>query len=727
MTRRARVVPALALAILALGALAASAVARPGSVSLQKLDSHLIQIRGGDDAAISAARAQDLTVSRAERVLADVYVTGDLTDAAGALDREGMVIAATGGQPVQALEGWIPVESLGEVARLATTSAVIPVAGGGTDTGSRTSQGVVAHHVPQAQVGPPATTGAGVDVGVISDSINQVAGGISNSQATGDLPADTTSMLDLPGGLDEGRAMAEIIYDEAPGISSVKFSSGSLGPFAKAASIDNLVTAGADLIADDVFYLGEPMFQDGVVAKAVDRAKAAGVPYFASAGNRARQSYERVYSDDGTGSHDFDPGPGVDILDSFTANIPASTIANPDPTLELALQWDEPWGTAVTDLDLTIRDTSDNSILASSTTDNLGTGIPLEFASYVNSTAAPVNVGVMIKRTAGARSPFMKWIESDNFSAIPIPEFNTASDTINPDAASAKGAFAVAAVSAIDPGNDSPETYSSRGPTTRLFDADGLRLAAPSVLATPRAAAADAVTTTLAKFSPFTGTSAAAPSMAGIAALLISANPRASVDEIYGVLADPANAIDCTPTPGAPDADCGVGFTLADRALASLDLTGPVLTAVTTPRRANGRNGWFRKNVSLTWTVSDAESSLESGPCAGGTRTKDGKARFTCAVRSGGGLTSRTVVIKRDTVKPSKPRLKGFEGRVFEPGELPGIRKLRCRSKDRTSGIGSCRIKGLKRKPGRHTLVATATDRAGLKRVTKIRYRVIRG
>ena len=60
----------------------------------------------------------------------------------------------------------------------------------------------------------------------------------------------------------------------------------------KAASINNLVAQGVKIIADDIFYLDEPMFQDGQVAQAVDAAKAAGVNYFASAGNRARQSWE---------------------------------------------------------------------------------------------------------------------------------------------------------------------------------------------------------------------------------------------------------------------------------------------------------------------------------------------------------------------------------------------------------------------------------------------------
>ena len=49
----------------------------------------------------------------------------------------------------------------------------------------------------------------------------------------------------------------------------------------------------ADVIVDDIIYLAEPMFQDGIVAQAVDEVAAKGVSYFSSAGNRpATQAYD---------------------------------------------------------------------------------------------------------------------------------------------------------------------------------------------------------------------------------------------------------------------------------------------------------------------------------------------------------------------------------------------------------------------------------------------------
>jgi hypothetical protein len=63
-----------------------------------------------------------------------------------------------------------------------------------------------------------------------------------------------------------------------------------------AEGIIELADAGAQVIVDDVRYFAEPFFSDGMIAQAVDIVAGRGVPYFSSAGNQARNSYENDFS-----------------------------------------------------------------------------------------------------------------------------------------------------------------------------------------------------------------------------------------------------------------------------------------------------------------------------------------------------------------------------------------------------------------------------------------------
>ena len=102
--------------------------------------------------------------------------------------------------------------------------------------------------------------------------------------------------------------MAEIVYDEAPGISGIRSRRHAGGAAAKANAIDALVGHGVKVIADDTGYITEPFFQDDVVAQAVDRAKAGGVAYFIVRGQRRAQRLGG-HLQRRSGSEDFDPGP----------------------------------------------------------------------------------------------------------------------------------------------------------------------------------------------------------------------------------------------------------------------------------------------------------------------------------------------------------------------------------------------------------------------------------
>jgi hypothetical protein len=95
---------------------------------------------------------------------------------------------------------------------------------------------------------------------------------------------------------DEGRAILQIIEDLAPK-AQLGFATAIFGEVDFANNIKALKdTFGADIICDAVIYFDEPMFQDGILAQAVDYVASKGVAYFSAAGNApAIQSYASTY------------------------------------------------------------------------------------------------------------------------------------------------------------------------------------------------------------------------------------------------------------------------------------------------------------------------------------------------------------------------------------------------------------------------------------------------
>ena len=88
---------------------------------------------------------------------------------------------------------------------------------------------------------------------------------------------------------------------------------------------------------------------------------------------------------------------------------------------------------------------------------------------------------------------------------------------------------------------------------------------------------------------------------------------------------------------------------------APADATPPVITPNITGTL--GTNGWYTSNVGLTWTVTDAESSISSSTgCGPSNVTADTTGEtFTCSATSAGGTASQTVTIKRDASAPNAP------------------------------------------------------------------------
>lgn len=121
--------------------------------------------------------------------------------------------------------GFLPIDKIDDAAQVSSQPAIDVVR-----KPIRKSRGTWVNSAESAMRADLASNayglnGAGIKIGIISDSINQgtnVNGGVFNglydSIQTGDLPSNITVLQDgLPGSSDEGRAMAELIYDIAPG------------------------------------------------------------------------------------------------------------------------------------------------------------------------------------------------------------------------------------------------------------------------------------------------------------------------------------------------------------------------------------------------------------------------------------------------------------------------------------------------------------------------------
>ena len=205
------------------------------------------------------------------------------------------------------LEGLVLVDDVPAIAYTPGVGSVILQIRPVLNAGPSTSQGVNQHRVNRINKGynpaaPLDYPGTGISIGVMSDSFDASAATSDRAAAdtaAGELP-NVIVLEDLPFGsdpTDEGRGMAQIVYDVAPG-STLAFATAFNGEVGFANNIralaglpgytkDPSIQKGfkGDIVCDDVSYLTEPMFSDGIIAQAVNQVVAAGVTYASSAAN----------------------------------------------------------------------------------------------------------------------------------------------------------------------------------------------------------------------------------------------------------------------------------------------------------------------------------------------------------------------------------------------------------------------------------------------------------
>ncbi len=518
-----------------------------------------------------------------EHVVIDAVAAGDPQALATELEKLGLKNAAVFGRMVS---GRLPISAIPALENLQSLKFARP-AYAMTHSGIVTSQGDVAMRSDAAR-SLFGVDGTGVIVGTLSDSFNCL-GGSAAGVASGDLPAGITVLEEGPcPATDEGRGMMELIHDVAPGAAQA-FHTAFGGQAVFAQGIIDLANAGADVINDDVLYPDEPMFQDGIIAQAVNQVKGMGRAYFSSAGNSDRESYESAFRPSGLFAnigrgpeegHDFDPGAGTDPCQQIT--IPVGG------TLRVSFQWDQPFFSvsgppgSASDMDILLANAACSTVLAGSTAGNVG-GDPVEVLSFTNP-GPGTTFNLVILHFSGPNPDLMKTV---SFASGTINEFDTASSTSFGHNSALGGLGVGAAFYQQTPafGTSPPviETFSSAGGTPILFDIAGNRLLSPELREQPDITAPDGTDTTFFGgsdkepngFPNFSGTSAAAPHAAGVAALLKDLDASLTPDAIYEVLKATAIDMDDPQTPGFDngfDFGTGHGLIQADAALAEFAL-----------------------------------------------------------------------------------------------------------------------------------------------------------
>lgn len=492
--------------------------------------------------------------------------------------------------------------------------------GAAVNQGSVVSEGDKAHAADAARARFK-VTGTGVKIGVLSDGVDSLAASI----ASGDVPADTQVLPDQEGSGDEGTAMLEIVHDLAPN-AKLAFATAFTSEESFADNIRALRAAGADIIVDDVVYFDESPFQDSGPAQAVIDVTNDGALYFSSAGNENNVddhdagNWEGDYDPSGATigkfageAHDWDPGPGIQTLD------PVSDNSAGVPTI---LQWNDPQGHSGNDYDLYAIG-ADGSVLAFSNDVQDGNDQPFEGFNLPSGT-----VGLAVVKFSGANRYFQLTPFRGHFVDRPgLTAFSTPGVTRGHSAVPA--AFSVAAVPAaaafpreLLPGLTNPagpfpnaydrtqtsERFTSDGPRRVFYNPDGTEITPGNLTSSggtvrlkPDLTAADGVSTSVPGFSPFYGTSAAAPHAAAIAGLVLSGNPGISPAEVRSALTGTAIDIEAR----GYDRDTGYGIVMPQRVLARTGATPQPLAVAGDPVVTGSTDGdlFVEPGESATFTL----------------------------------------------------------------------------------------------------------------------------
>lgn len=421
---------------------------------------------------------------------------------------------------------------------------------GGVNATVTTWEGVKAHKADIAH--GLGYKGNGIRVCVMSDGVDDLA----TMQSSGNLPAVT--VLSGQGGSGyEGSAMLQIVHNMAPD-ASLYFATAMDGEAAMATNITTLAGSpnNCNIIVDDVTYYNAGAFQDGPIAQAVSTVTTAGVMYFSSAANSGnlRHGTSGTFEGDFSASSNSVPSSittfygaqaGQIQLQAFGGNNYTTLTA---ATKYISLKWSDPLSGSANDYDLIVTDAS-NTIIASSTTRQNGAQDPVEWVSRSDPNNFPLGSRIYIVRYSGAARALRLDTNRGQITAADSTSGNTFGHNAAASAVTVAatnlgalgGSGGVFTGGAANPVNG----FSSDGPRKMFYYANGTPITAGNVLFGTNGGttlskvdltAGNCGTTSATNFGTFCGTSAAAPTAAGIAAVIKSAKPAYTNAQILGAM-----------------------------------------------------------------------------------------------------------------------------------------------------------------------------------------------
>ena len=439
----------------------------------------------------------------------------------------------------------------------------------GTMTGKVTTQGdqILKADIARQLFG---LEGKGIKVGIISDSFNSLSG-LSEDVKSGDLPGKTnpfgyrqpvTILVDSNKPLsDEGRALGQIVHDIAPGAElffhtfTEENRDGLFSDeesFAKAVS--TLTAAGVDIIVEDA-VIPASILQDGKAAKAIEAAINQGVVVVSAAGNNGGISYESVFRPGAKfeleglqfQAHDFDPTDGVDFFQNI--NLPEE-----NTLISHLLGWNDPIGEIKTKYVQFLVNTPelpnpDNIVALSRVTSESAVDAPLQGLEYAPEKGEQLYfVIAKVGDEVSEKPTFIKWVSGANGADRKIDYEYVDEDANNRSVYGQSNAPSSITVGATDIDNPTEvRDYSSQGGAPIWLDAEGNRLVNPILRNKPEIYAPDGVATNFpidSSFAEFLGTSASAPHIAGIVALMLDrADGNLTPEEIRTRIQDIALSI----------------------------------------------------------------------------------------------------------------------------------------------------------------------------------------